>query len=88
MVKVTLNIDGMQCGMCESHVNDVVRRTINPKKVTSAHVKGQTVILCDDEPNEAALTQAIAEQGYRVLGIKVEPYNKQGFFEKIFGKKK
>lgn len=25
MVKTTLKIDGMACGMCESHVNDAVR---------------------------------------------------------------
>ena len=25
MVQITLKIDGMACGMCESHVNDAVR---------------------------------------------------------------
>ncbi len=25
MVKTTLKIDGMMCGMCESHVNDAIR---------------------------------------------------------------
>ena len=24
MVKTTLKIDGMMCGMCESHVNDAI----------------------------------------------------------------
>ena len=25
MYQITLNIDGMMCGMCESHINDAVR---------------------------------------------------------------
>ena len=25
MVQTTLKVDGMMCGMCESHVNEVVR---------------------------------------------------------------
>ena len=25
MIKTTLKIDGMMCGMCESHMNDVIR---------------------------------------------------------------
>ena len=87
MVKVTLDIDGMKCGMCESHVNDVVRRAIDVKKVTSSHVKGQTVIICADEPDESKLSQAIAEQGYRFLGVKVEPYEEKGIFARLFGKK-
>lgn len=24
MLKITLGVDGMMCGMCESHVNDAV----------------------------------------------------------------
>ena len=26
MVQTTLKVDGMMCGMCESHVNEVLRR--------------------------------------------------------------
>ena len=26
MNKITVKIDGMMCGMCESHVNDAIRR--------------------------------------------------------------
>ena len=40
MVQITLKIEGMQCGMCEAHVNDAVRRTFPVKKVTSSHGKG------------------------------------------------
>ena len=35
MVQTTLKVDGMMCGMCESHVNEVVRKTAQVEKVTS-----------------------------------------------------
>ena len=38
MIKTTLKIDGMMCGMCESHVNDAIRKAFPAvKKVTSSH---------------------------------------------------
>lgn len=32
MVKTIVGIDGMMCGMCESHVNDVIRKSFDVKK--------------------------------------------------------
>ena len=32
MVKITLDIEGMACGMCEAHVNDAVRRVFPVKR--------------------------------------------------------
>ena len=29
MWKYTVQVDGMMCGMCESHVNDAVRKAIS-----------------------------------------------------------
>jgi len=80
MIKVTLKIDGMMCGMCESHVNDTIRRDFKVKKVTSSHTKGETVILCDVAPDEDRLRDAIAKTGYTVQSVAQEPYEKQGFF--------
>ena len=42
MVETILKVDGMMCGMCESHINDVVRKTARVNKVTSSHTKGET----------------------------------------------
>lgn len=44
MIKTTVKVDGMMCGMCESHVNDAVRKAFQVNKVTSSHSKGETVI--------------------------------------------
>ena len=66
MEKLTLRIDGMMCAMCESHVNEAVRRAIPVKKVTSSHVRGETVILAETGIDEEALRAAIDRTGYRV----------------------
>ena len=34
MIKTTIKIDGMMCGMCESHVSDAIRKAVpSVKKV-------------------------------------------------------
>ena len=44
MIETIVQVDGMMCGMCESHINDAVRSHFQVKKVSSSHTKGQTVI--------------------------------------------
>ena len=68
MYQITLNIDGMMCGMCESHINDAVRNAFSVKKVTSSHSKGQTVILSETEIPETDLRPVIAKTGYELTG--------------------
>ena len=48
MIKTTLKIDGMMCGMCESHMNDLIRKNFQVKKVTSTAKDGETVIISDE----------------------------------------
>ena len=65
MNKVTINIDGMMCGMCEAHINDTIRKVYpQAKKVESSRKKGETTFLLDGEPDEEKLKAAIAETGY------------------------
>ena len=59
MIKTTLKIDGMMCGMCESHVNDAVRNAIEVKKVSSSHKKGTTEILTEQPVDEEKVKAAI-----------------------------
>ena len=69
MIETILKIDGMACGMCESHINDVVRRTCSVKKVTSSHTRGETVILSEQPVDEAALrVQALMPSCVTVRG--------------------
>ena len=80
MFKTTLKVDGMMCGMCESHVNDAVRGAFSVKKVTSSHSRGETVIISEGELDEAALSEVIGKTGYEVKSVKCEPYEKKGLF--------
>lgn len=79
MVKMTLQVNGMACGMCESHINDTIRQKFSVKKVTSSHTKGVTEILADAPLDEEALKSAIAATGYTVTGIRTELYEKKHF---------
>lgn len=76
---MTLDVDGMMCGMCEAHVNDAIRKVFEVKKVTSSHSKGQTEIIAEEPLDEEKLKEAIDSTGYKVLGVKTEPYEKKGF---------
>lgn len=80
MIKTTLQIDGMACGMCESHINDAVRKHFAVKKVSSSHSKGLTEILSENPLDEEKLKQAISGTGYKVLSVKTEEYVKKGLF--------
>ena len=80
MVKITLAVEGMRCGMCETHVNDVVRRVDGVHKVTSSHAKGRTEVIAEDGVDVARIRAAIAGQGYGVGAVESEPYVKRGLF--------
>ena len=49
MIKTTLSVEGMACGMCESHINDAIRRNFNVKSVKSSHKKKFTEIVSEDK---------------------------------------
>ena len=83
MIETTVEVRGMMCGMCESHVNDAVRAKFPVKKVTSSHTKGETVILSDEDISEEALRAVIEPTGYKVLGCASEPYEKKGLFGRL-----
>lgn len=84
MIMTVLKIDGMMCSMCESHINDTVRRNFNIKKVSSSHSKGVTEIVSEAELDEIALREAIGRTGYKVLEYRAEPYEKKRF--SLFGR--
>jgi copper chaperone CopZ len=84
MLKIVLKVDGMMCGMCESHINDAVRGAFKVKKVTSSHSKGETVIITEQDIDEDNLRNTIDKTGYKVVSVTKEPYVKKGLFS--FGK--
>ena len=77
MTQTTLKIDGMMCGMCESHINDAIRKEFPVKKVTASHSKGTCVIISDAPLDEAKLRKTIDDTGYTLLEVQSEPYEKR-----------
>ena len=82
MIKTTVGIDGMMCGMCESHVNDAIRKSFDVKKVSSSHSKKKTEIISEEAIDEDKLRAVIDETGYTVLSVDSEPYKKKGLDRK------
>ena len=81
MQQYTLKIDGMMCGMCESHVNESIRNAFSVKKVTSSQAKGETIILTEKDLDEKKLKETIDKTGYQLLSISKSPYaKKKGLF--------
>ena len=76
MVKIYLNVFGMKCGMCEAHVNDIVRKTIKVKKVKSSHKKNETIITKENEYDVDSIIKAINSLGYDCSLNRIEDCNK------------
>lgn len=87
MVKITVGIEGMACGMCEAHINEAVRNAFQVKKVTSSHTKKQTIILVEQEIPEQEIRRVIGKAGYEVVTVSSEPYEKKGLFSVFQGVK-
>lgn len=80
MQKITLDIDGMKCSMCESHVCDAIRKSLpEAKKVKASALKNEAQFLLEDGLSTDAVVADIEKQGYRVLHVYSEPYQKKKF---------
>lgn len=80
MNKVTLTVDGMKCGMCESHVEESIRKVSGVKKVKASHLKNNAIVICMEDTSMEDIVNSIQKQGYKVLQKSVEPYVKKGLF--------
>ncbi|MDO4554358.1 MAG: heavy metal-associated domain-containing protein [Lachnospiraceae bacterium] len=83
MYKTIMKIDGMMCGMCEAHMNDLIRQNYNVKKVTSSAKKGESIVLSEEEINVDEAGKLIEEIGYKLLSaeqVLIENERKKGFF--------
>ena len=81
MIKTTLKIDGMMCGMCEAHVAEAIRRAVPAaKKVSASRSKGEATFLTEEAVDEAGLKAAIDATGYTCLGVTSAACEKKGWF--------
>ncbi len=83
MIKTTMKIDGMMCGMCEAHVCDAIRRAIpEAKKVTASRSKKEAFFLTEEAVDTDRLKAAVDATGYLCLGVETAPYEKRRLFGK------
>ncbi|MCR5024829.1 MAG: cation transporter [Lachnospiraceae bacterium] len=81
MIKTTIKIDGMMCGMCEAHISGTIRKNFpGAKKVSASHGKGIATFLSDEVPDEAVLKKAINDTGYQYISSESNEYVKKGLF--------
>ena len=81
MWKYTVQVNGMMCSMCESHINNAVRTALPVKQVNSSQRKKETTIVTEAELDEEALRAAISAAGYEVWEIRKESW-KKGLFSR------
>ncbi len=81
MIRTTLKIDGMMCGMCEAHVCDAIRRAVpTAQKVTASRSRKEASFLTEEAVDAEALKAAVDATGYTCLGVESAPYEKRGWF--------
>ena len=83
MIKTTMKVEGMMCGMCEAHVCDAIRKAVpSAKKVSASRSKKEASFLTEDAVDAAGLKAAIDETGYTCLDVESAPYEKKGLFRR------
>ena len=83
MLKYTVKIDGMMCGMCEAHICDAIRANLpDAKKVSASKSKGEATFVSEQPQDMEALKAAIDKTGYKFLSYTQEEYKKKGLFHR------
>ena len=80
MVKMIVGVEGMACGMCESHINEAIRNAFPVDSVSSSRSKKETDIVAKDPIPEEKIRKVIDQTGYEMGTVTREPYEKKGLF--------
>ncbi len=81
MIRTTMKIEGMMCGMCEAHICDAIRKAVpSAVKVKASRAKKEASFLTEDAVEPDLLRKAVDATGYTCLGVSSEPFEKKGWF--------
>ena len=80
MWKYTIEVTGMMCGMCESHVNDTVRKAFSVKKVTSSRSKKETTVIAETELDGTPCARSFPPPAMRWGRSGKSPGRRKGLF--------
>ena len=80
MIRTTIAIDGMMCGMCETHIQDAIRKHFKVKKVKASRAKGEAEILSEEPLDSFELKKVISDTGYDAGTVSSAPFEKKRLF--------
>ncbi|MBW9212956.1 MULTISPECIES: heavy-metal-associated domain-containing protein [Terrabacteria group] len=77
MFKTTIQIEGMACSMCESHIQDALRRLGSVSKVKASRKKKEACFVSEEALDPKLIQKAIEDSGYEFKGISTKVYEKK-----------
>lgn len=80
MNRYKLKIDGMMCSMCETHVNEIVRKGFKINKVKSNHSKNEVIFTSEEDISKDTIKKVFEPTGYKVLSVEAEKNAKKKLF--------
>ncbi len=81
MNRITMDIDGMICAMCEAHICETIRKAVpSARKVKASKGRKTAEFLTEETVDTEALKAAIDATGYTCGDIRSAPYEKKGLF--------
>ena len=80
MIKITIEVEGMKCPMCEAHTNDAIRESLNVADVKSSHKENKTTILTETDIPDEKIREALSKTGYTIGDITRDEVKKKGLF--------
>ena len=63
LVRYILSVRGMRCGVCESHIQDIIRKNFDIIKVKANRHKKEVLILAKIPFDESKLAEVINSTG-------------------------
>lgn len=81
MIKTTMKVEGMMCGMCEAHIKEAIRNAVpSATKVTASRAKKEASFVTENEIDAELVKNAINATGYDCISVSSAPYEKKGLF--------
>ena len=83
MIRTTLTVEGMQCGMCEAHVCETIRKAVpSAKKVSASRSRKEASFLTEEALDPAFIQDAVNQTGYTCTDVLSEQFEKKGLFHR------
>ncbi|MFH1270459.1 MAG: heavy metal-associated domain-containing protein [Nanoarchaeota archaeon] len=70
MKKIKLTIEGMHCAACAGIAEKELRKVPGVKEVSVSVTTNKGFVYAEDSVSEESLKKAVAEAGYKVVGVK------------------